>query len=96
MLWEQSHCPAAVIEVNSPAQSTRHSAVRDWAGMCWATNNELECQNRPPAAPAKKLGPPLVHYSSVDLAGSGVPPVYAGYMGAIAVPINVYPLFRPR
>lgn len=57
--------------------------------MCWdVLGNELECQNKTPGA-SRKLGRAAVHQSSVDLAGSGVPPVYTAthtLHGAIAGP----------
>lgn len=63
--------------------------------MGWdVLGNELECQNQKKQSPgaSKKLGRLALHHSSVDLAGSGVPPVYTGthtLHGAIAGPFQM-------
>lgn len=76
----------AVIAVKSPAQSTRYRARRDVLG-CAGQRTGMPEQNTRGQQKAWPGGGPL--HSSVDLAGSGVPPVYTAthtLHGAIAGP----------
>lgn len=66
----------AVIAAKSPAQSTRHGTSRDVLGSP-AGMPERRCNHR---GPGKKAWPGGGPPSSVDPAGSGVPPVHPGYM----------------